>query len=157
MSLMDMTLEVLKLSGWLKADAYCRVQGRACDAGGRGARREAGGPGVWWRHDKRHAREKARLKAWGPRARAERTRNMWLMSVTLEVSKLSGWLKADADCRVQGRAWDAGGRGASREAGAWAWGVVAAHKGHARGMARLKAWGQKARAESARRTCGSWS
>jgi len=38
--------------------------------------------------------EKARLKVWGPRARAERTLNMPRMVVTLEVSKLSGWLKA---------------------------------------------------------------
>ena len=29
----------------------------------------------------------------------ERTVNMLSMSVTLEVSKLSGWLNADADCR----------------------------------------------------------
>ena len=29
----------------------------------------------------------------------ERTRNMPLTSVTLEVSKLSGWLNADASCR----------------------------------------------------------
>ena len=53
---MSVTLEVSKLSGWLKADAVCRVEGRACDAGGRGASREAGAPGVWWWHDKRHAR-----------------------------------------------------------------------------------------------------
>ena len=52
--------------------------------------------------------EKARLKAWGPRARAERTANMPSMVVTLEVSKLSGWLKANANCRVGGRACDAG-------------------------------------------------
>jgi hypothetical protein len=32
------------------------------------------------------------------RARAERTWNMPFMSVTLEVSKLSGWLKACAYC-----------------------------------------------------------
>jgi len=32
--------------------------------------------------------EKARLKAWGPRARAERTVNMLRMFVTLEVSQL---------------------------------------------------------------------
>ena len=77
MAYMVVTLEVSKLSGWLKADAYCRVEGRACDAGGRGATREAGGPGVWWRHDERHARvDVARVKAWGPRARAERTQNM---------------------------------------------------------------------------------
>jgi hypothetical protein len=68
----------------------------------------------------------ARLKARGPRARAERTANMLLMRVTLEVSKLSGWLKADACCRVEGRACDAGGRGASREGGGP--GVVAARQ-----------------------------
>ena len=40
------------------------------------------------------------------RARAGRTANIQLMSVTLEVSKLSGWLKAYAFCRVdkEGRA-----------------------------------------------------
>eukprot|EP00964_Phaeocystis_antarctica_P058916 scaffold34965_cov68-Phaeocystis_antarctica.AAC.4 len=35
------------------------------------------------------------------RARAERTPNMNDMSVTLEVSRLSGWLNADAPCRVE--------------------------------------------------------
>ena len=34
-------------------------------------------------------------------ARWKRTLNMEVMSVTLEVSKLSGWLKARAACRVQ--------------------------------------------------------
>jgi len=48
---------------------------------------------------------------------AERTENMWFMVVTPVVSKLSGWLKADVYCRVEGRACDAGGRGASRQAG----------------------------------------
>ena len=33
--------------------------------------------------------------------------NMLLMVVTLEVSKLSGWLNADASCRVERRACDA--------------------------------------------------
>jgi hypothetical protein len=51
MSLMVVTLEVSKLSGWLNTDARCRVEGRACDAGERGASREAGVLcGVWWRH-----------------------------------------------------------------------------------------------------------
>ena len=41
-------------------------------------------------------------REWGQeRRRRKRTENMRLMSVTLEVSKLSGWLKADAYCRVQ--------------------------------------------------------
>ena len=44
---------------------------------------------------------RARLKAVGARARAERTWNMPCMVVTLDVSKLSGWLNADADCRVE--------------------------------------------------------
>ena len=32
---------------------------------------------------------------------AERTRNMYCMFVTLDVSRLSGWLYADAYCRVE--------------------------------------------------------
>ena len=42
------------------------------------------------------------------RARAERTRNIWYMLVTLDVSKLSGWLNAVAHCRVERRACDVG-------------------------------------------------
>ena len=34
-------------------------------------------------------------------ARAERTLNMYCMAVTLDVSKLSGWLNATAFCRDQ--------------------------------------------------------
>jgi hypothetical protein len=116
MRYMVVTLEVPKLSGWLKAYAYCRVEGRACDAGGRevrAGRREGLGCGG----GTTRGMHGARLKAWGPRAHAERTANMPCMVVTLEVSKLSGWLKAHAPCRVEGRACDAGGRGARREAG----------------------------------------
>ena len=44
------------------------------------------------------------------------------MSLTLEMSKLSGWLKADADCRVKKRAHMRGaGRGAGRERKHRAW------------------------------------
>ena len=50
---------------------------------------------------------RARLKAVWVRARAERTWNIWRMFVTLDVSKLSGWLNADAYCRVEKRACDA--------------------------------------------------
>ena len=57
----------------------------------------------------------ARLKAAEARARAERTANMKPMFVTLDVSKLSGWLNAAAFCRVERRACDAG-RGAAQEA-----------------------------------------
>ena len=89
----------------------------------------------------------ARLKARGPRARAERTRNMARMSVTLEVSKLSGWLKADAYCRVEGEGMRCGGGEvrAGRREGLWCGG------GTTRGIhgekARLKAWEPRARAE----------
>ena len=38
------------------------------------------------------------------RARAERTQNMEFMSVTRDVSRLSGWLNADVPCRAQGKA-----------------------------------------------------
>ena len=38
---------------------------------------------------------------------------MLLMVVTLDVLKLSGWLNADARCRVESRAYDAG-RGVDR-------------------------------------------
>ena len=64
------------------------------------------------------------------------------MVVTLEVSKLSGWLKADAYCRVEGRAC-----GAERERwepqGGRAGGVVAAHKRHARGKGPTQGLGAK--------------
>ena len=50
------------------------------------------------------------------KAGAERTPKMEYMFVTLDVSKLSGWLNADADCRVERRACDAV-RGASQETG----------------------------------------
>ena len=52
-------------------------------------------------------------ECWGTRARAERTRNMPSMVVTLDVSKFSGWLNANALCRVEKgslRGRDAGGR-----------------------------------------------
>ena len=51
----------------------------------------------------------------GGRARAERTANMLFMFVSLDVSKLSGWLNADAPCRFERRACDAG-RGTARGA-----------------------------------------
>ena len=41
------------------------------------------------------------------RAGAERTANMASMVVTLDVSKLSGWLNAAAACRVKRRVYNA--------------------------------------------------
>ena len=104
---MSVTLDVSKLSGWLNADADCRVERRVYDAE-RGAGREAGGRGPAAAHERHARREGPAVKAGGGyRACAERTMNMPLMSVTLDVSKLSGWLNADADCRVKRRAFDA--------------------------------------------------
>ena len=65
------------------------------------------------------------LEGWGAGACAKRTLNMNLMSVTLDVSKLSGWLNADAPYRVEMGAYDAG-RGGVR---AWAGGSE--HQRHA--------------------------
>ena len=48
---------------------------------------------------------RAPTQGWGGRARAERTKNMRYIFVTLDVSKLSGWLNAFAVCRVERRAW----------------------------------------------------
>ena len=78
-----------------------------------GAGRQERAWGVVAAH-KRHTKgwPDSRLGAKG--MRGERTKNISIMVVTLEVLKLSGWLKADAPCRVEGRACDSGGRGASR-------------------------------------------
>ena len=61
--------------------------------------------------------------------RSGRTANMAYMLVALDVSRLSGWLNADAPCQVERRAYDAE-RGVGREAGRR--GSAAAHERHAR-------------------------
>ena len=103
MPFMVVTLDVSKLSDWLNAVAYCRESkgGRGAGRAARAGRRQ----GVGRRRRKRLARggPDSRL---GDRARAERTWNMPFMVVTLEVSKLSGWLNAYASCRVDRRAHD---------------------------------------------------
>ena len=100
MLLMVVTLEVSKLSGWLKADATCRVEGRACDAGGE--RCEPGGGRAWGGGGTTRGMTGSGpaqgVGAKGTRgAHAEHV----VHAVTLEVSKLSGWLKAYAPCRVR--------------------------------------------------------
>ena len=52
----------------------------------------------------------------GGGASAVRTSNMYRMVLTLDVSRLSGWLNADACCRVEREAWEKGRHG-GREAG----------------------------------------
>ena len=89
---------------------------------------------------------RARLKAVGAKARAERTWNISAMVVTLDVSKLSGWLNAEAYCRVERRAWRmrCGARYSPRGVRAM-W--VAETQSACTGRARLKAVGDRARAE----------
>ena len=91
-----MTLEVSKLSGWLNDDACCResreghtVWGEVC--GLVGGRRRA--------TTVQAACRGGRDGRYGAGHGEERTWNMPLMLVTLEVSKLSGWLNASAYCR----------------------------------------------------------
>ena len=55
-------------------------------------------------------------QGWEARARAECTSNILRMVVTLDVSKLSGWLNLIANCRVERRAYDARRGGPAREA-----------------------------------------
>ena len=55
------------------------------------------------------------------KARAERTLNISAMSVTLDVSRLSGWLNADADCRVE-RGSIGGGATCGQAGGRVGWG-----------------------------------
>ena len=67
MPYMFLTLEVSKLSGWLKAFAFCREsKGGACDAG-RGADREAGGREARWRKRRARGRPDSRLGDQGTR------------------------------------------------------------------------------------------
>ena len=97
---------------------------------------------------------RARLRRLGgQRARAQRTWNIWTMSKTLDVSKLSGWLKANAPCRVEKRAYGAG-RGAGREAEGV--GAVAAQTTRM-GRGRLEDWGGRGHARSAPQTCATCS
>ena len=85
---MFVTLDVSRLSVWLNADACCRVERREYKVGDV---RRGDGRGLVGR------------KRCGM-AGADRTENMLTMFKTLDVSRLSGWLNADACCRVERRA-----------------------------------------------------
>ena len=118
-----------------KEFAFCRVGRRAYGAG-RARRREAAGDGD--ASGGVHG-----VADCTGMARAERTKNMWGMDVTLDVSKVSGWLNALASCRVEKRACDAE-QGAGRETGGRA--VAAAQVARFR-VGQPKAGGHRARAE----------
>ena len=78
----------------------------------------------------------------GARARAERTSNMRYVSWTLDMSKLSAWLNADAPCQVERRACDAGSgiRPGRREGAGWR-----RRKRHTRGWPDSRLGGQGTR------------
>ena len=129
------------------------MRGARCGPEGAGAigrvgqrrrkRRARGGPNQW--------------RAGGKHARGERTWNIKRMSVTLDVLRLSGWLKFHAACRVERRACEMRGevRAGTREG---VWGSGGGHKRRARDTrrTRLEGWGGRAQAASARGTCPSW-
>ena len=73
------------------------------------------------------------------------------MLVTLDVSKLSGWLNAHTDCRVERGAYDAE-RGVGGEVG-MAWGGGGASGMHGEGP--TQGWGP-GHAQGAPRTWCSW-
>ena len=86
---------------------------------------------------------------WGAGHAAEHTWNMLRMFLALDVSKLSGWLNADASCQVERRAYDAG-QSAGWEAGGRCGGGGASsvqEQGSTRGV------GAQGSRRSARGTC----
>ena len=96
---MFVTLVVSKLSGWLNAYAFCTGSKEgACDSG-RDADRTAGGRWVLGAAQAARTRRDQLKAAWGHGASAERTLTKRCMFVTLDVSKVSGWLNAVAYCR----------------------------------------------------------
>ena len=97
MPFMVMTLDVSRLSGWLNATACCRVEMKR----GHTMRGEVR---AWRRERRRATAAQAACTGgldcrFGVGHREERTENMVYMVVTLDVSKLSGWLNDDARCR----------------------------------------------------------
>ena len=90
----------------------------------------------------------------GYTACAERTWNMPFMIVTLDASKLSGWLNAAVVCQVERRAHDAG-RGVGRGQESVSRRQLTSGACTARGP-DCEGWGGLGHARSARRTCGTW-
>ena len=96
MSYMIVTLDVSRLSCWLNAFALCQAEREAYIVVRRGARYWPRGEKAWWDRTVEACWEGHRMR-WG-RACTERTENMTPMLVTLDVLKLSSWLKASAPC-----------------------------------------------------------
>ena len=90
---MFVTPDVLRLSGWLNEDALCRAErtSRGVCNGGKSTHPKRGNETI--------GRGKGSKEIGG--TQGKRTLNISFMLVTLEVSKLSGWLNACAYCRVE--------------------------------------------------------
>ena len=144
MRTMFLTLDVSKLSGRLNFHASCRES-----KGGHAMRGEVRAGG-WEAERDRGARSvqgRARLQVGGP-GTGERTWNMRSMVVTLEVSKLSGWLNFHASCRESN-----GGYTRGRDAGRGVGGPRAtAVQAACRGLDRLQT-GSPGTGRSALGTC----
>ena len=95
---------VSKLSGWLKLCACCGGVASRAHGAGRAAGREARGGRRRATAVRAACRGWRDCTDWGAGQRGRHTWNMWSISVTLDVSKLTGWLKDDVaagDCAVQ--------------------------------------------------------
>ena len=92
------------------------------------------------------------------RARAERTVNMSAMFVTLDVSKLSGWLNASAPCRVERERRGGRGGGTQGRGGGRAWGNGGGASSVQGGSQLRRGAGQRGgHTRSAHKTCSTWS
>ena len=96
MFVMSVTLDVSKLSGWLNLHALCQVERAAW----RGATCGPGDERAWGGGDTTSAQGGPSLLGG---ARAERTPNIHVMRVTLDVSKLTGWLNLYGLCELKGQ------------------------------------------------------
>ena len=86
-----MTLDVLKLRGWLNACDSCEVEATCGKPVGEKVQLADGGRTC-------AAGYKTAISA----CRAERTKNICFMVVTREVSRSSDWSNADAPCKRRG-------------------------------------------------------
>ena len=130
MKLIAVALDVSKLTGWLNTSANCRVKVHAIrgasEVCGPGRGLEGGGAGACGAGAGAQAARTRRSRDWGQGTRDGHHINMPYMYVTLDVSKLTSWLKFFASCRVEKRecetrvrcaeaarrgSWGAGGSG----------------------------------------------
>ena len=129
--------------------APCRVAGREYDAGP-GAARKSGRRQATAVHAACRGGLDCRL---GAGHGEEHTTNMPCMFVTLEMSKLSGWLNADAPCRESKGGHTVRGESAGLEAGGRQ--VTAVHAQRAGESSTADS--EQGTGRSARRTCAPWS